>query len=56
MTICKSQSQELSNIIVWLETVSLGPGGTHVVLSRVKTMDCIKFFKSSHFKAVTFSS
>ena len=41
---------------MWLEIVSLGPGGTQLALSRVKSMDSIKFFKSSYFQAVAFSS
>ena len=48
MTICKSQGQTLDNIIVCFDTASLGPGAAYVALSRVKTLNSIKFLTPSN--------
>ena len=58
MTICKSQGQTLNNIIVWFDMACVGPGAAYVALSRVKTINSIKFLtplQMSHFQPVTFS-
>lgn len=57
MTICKSQGQTLNHVVVWFDTLRLGPGAAYVALSRVKTLQSIKFLtplKMSHFNPVTF--
>lgn len=59
ITICKSQGQTLDNILVWFDTATLGAGAAYVALSRVKTLQSIKFLtplKMSHFRPVTFDA
>ena len=59
ITICKSQGQTIENAIVWFDTEILGPGAAYVALSRVKTLDSIKFLtplQLSHFKPVAFET
>lgn len=59
MTICKSQGQTLDNLVVWFDTPLLGPGAAYVALSRVKTLDSIKFLtplQISHFQTVSFQN
>jgi hypothetical protein len=55
ITICKSQGQTLENVVVWFDTVNIGQGGAYVALSRVKTLESIKFLTPllmSHFHPV----
>ena len=55
ITICKSQGQTLQNVVVWFDTVNIGQGGAYVALSRVKTLESIKFLTPllmSHFHPV----
>lgn len=59
MTICKSQGQTLHSVVVWFDTSTLGPGAAYVALSRVKTLQSIKFLtplQISHFHPVTFAA
>ena len=55
LTICKCQGQTLQSAIVWIDCASLGEGSVYVALSRVKTLQDIRFLtalKGSHFKPV----
>ena len=55
LTICKCQGQTLSSAIVWLDRNRIGEGLAYVALSRVKTLNDIKFLvplKISQFKPV----
>ena len=56
LTICKCQGQTLQSAIVWFDCDRLPEGSGYVALSRVKTLQDIKFLtpqQISHFKAVS---
>ena len=55
LTICKCQGQTLESVVVWFDCETLGEGSAYVALSRVKSLQNIRFLtplKVSHFKPV----
>ena len=59
LTICKCQGQTLDSAIVWFDCEHLGEGSAYVALSRVKTLQSIRFFtplKKEHFKPVVLNT
>ena len=56
LTICKAQGQTLDNVILWLDIDNIAPGAAYVAVSRVRSLDNLKFLCpicKTQFKPVT---